>query len=83
MSDLYLREDICNALAAADEATSSTASFAAQLQLEPILLDAYMQGYREALDVVALAFGLSPSAVDGRERTVAALPVRAVEIDSE
>lgn len=66
--DIYFSDDIRNALLAADEATASMAEFAARLRLDPQLVGAYMEGYRAALDTMALAFGLLPIAVIQRQR---------------
>lgn len=58
--DIYCKEDIANALLAAEEASSATAAAMMDVISDPIKLRAYREGYRSALAVVALAFGLSP-----------------------
>jgi len=59
--DIYFSEDIRNALLAADEASSSTVR-ACALGGNPWALQFYLEGYRAALDTIALAFGIPPSA---------------------
>jgi hypothetical protein len=64
---IYFPEDIQNALAAAEEASASTA---AMITIADERLLAYRQGYRAALTTVALAFGLSPTIVASGGETV-------------
>lgn len=56
--DVYCREDIANALLAAEEASGSTAAALMDVAGDPVRLRAYREGYRAALATVALAFGL-------------------------
>jgi hypothetical protein len=56
--DIYFRDDIANALMAADEASASTAAALHNVTSDPQYLRAYRQGYRAALATVACAFGL-------------------------
>lgn len=57
--DIYFRDDIANALMAADEASASTAAALRAVTSDPQYLRAYRQGYRAALASVACAFGLN------------------------
>jgi hypothetical protein len=68
--DIFFAEDIRNALMAADEASSSTARVCAAVGGNQVTLRAYLEGYRAALTTVALAFGLSPAMIAGREETL-------------
>jgi hypothetical protein len=61
--DIWFKEDIRNALLAADEASSSTARVCAFVGGDPVTLRAYLEGYRAALTTVALAFGLPPAII--------------------
>jgi hypothetical protein len=65
--DLFFTEDIRNALLAANEASASTARVCAALGGDQVALRAYLEGYRAALTTVALAFGLSPDIIGGRD----------------
>jgi hypothetical protein len=58
--DIFCRQDIANALLAAEEASSATAAAMLDGAHDVEKLRAYRQGYRAALTAVALAFGLSP-----------------------
>lgn len=58
--DIYFKEDIRNALLAADEASTSTARACYPGPDRSVYLNAFLEGYRAALTTVALAFGLSP-----------------------
>ena len=68
--DIFFSEDVRNALVAADEASSSTARVCAAVGGDPVTLRAYLEGYRAALTTVALAFGLSPAIIAGRQETL-------------
>lgn len=70
--DIFFAEDIRNALLAANEASTATArACAAGGQVGDLpLLRAYLEGYRAALTTVALAFGLEPALIAGRENTL-------------
>ena len=73
--DIFFAEDIRNALLAADEASSSTARVCAAVGGDGRvgdlpLLRGYLEGYRAALSTVALAFGLSPTIIAGRQETL-------------
>jgi uncharacterized protein GlcG (DUF336 family) len=68
--DIFFLEDIRNALQAADEASSSTARVCAAVGGDTATLRAYLEGYRAALTTVALAFGLSPTIIAGRQETL-------------
>ena len=63
--DIFFPNDICNALVAADKASSSTARVCAAVGGDQATSRAYLEGYRAALATVALAFGLSPAIVGG------------------
>jgi hypothetical protein len=65
--DIFFIEDVRNALMAADEASSSTARACAAVSGNQVTLRAYLEGYRAALTTVALAFGLSPAIIAGRQ----------------
>jgi hypothetical protein len=65
--DIFFIEDVRNALLAADEASSSTARACAAVSGNQVTLRAYLEGYRAALTTVALAFGLSPAIIAGRQ----------------
>jgi hypothetical protein len=58
--DIYCKEDVANALLAAEEASNATAAALMDVVGDPVKLRAYREGYRAALATVALAFGLSP-----------------------
>lgn len=64
--DIYCREDIANALLAAEEASSATAAVMLDMVEDPARLRVYREGYCAALTTVALAFGLSPRDGDRR-----------------
>lgn len=64
--DIYCREDIANALLAAEEASAATAAAMIDIIGDPVKLRAYREGYRAALATVALAFGLSPRKGTGK-----------------
>jgi hypothetical protein len=64
--DIFSSEDVRNTLMAADEAISSTARVCAAVGGDQVTLRAYLEGYRAALNTVALAFGLSPDIIGGR-----------------
>lgn len=74
--DIFFADDIRNALMAADEASTSTAKVCATVggyETSPeadVVLRAYLEGYRAALTTVALAFGLSPAIIAGRQETL-------------
>lgn len=55
MVDIYLREDICNALLAAEAAARGVPGVGDEMRR------AYLAGFRAALATIALAFGLRPS----------------------
>jgi len=61
--DIFFAEDIRNALLAAHEASTATARVCAAESEDPVVLRAFLEGYRTALVTVALAFGLSPAIV--------------------
>jgi len=61
--DIWFKEDIANALIAADEAASATAAALSEVTNDPERLRTYREGYRAALTTLALAFGISPLAV--------------------
>ncbi|MFB0545298.1 MAG: hypothetical protein ACETWB_00160 [Anaerolineae bacterium] len=61
--DIWFKEDIANALIAADEASSATAAALSEVTNDPGRLRAYREGYRAALTTLALAFGISPLAL--------------------
>jgi hypothetical protein len=65
--DIFSSEDVRNTLMAADEAISSTARVCAAMGGDQVTLRAYLEGYRAALTTVALAFGLSPDIIGGRD----------------
>lgn len=78
--DIYFSEDIRNALLAANEASASTAAVIAEVGTtdlaDPIVVNmrAYREGYKAALIIIALAFGISPQALslrpfDNEDRT--------------
>ncbi len=69
-ADVWLRRDIANALTAADQAMRETMTATAAEGA------AYARGYRAALSVVALFFGIAPGQVLA-EPTRAALADRA------
>ncbi len=56
--DIWFKEDIENAVKAANEATSSTLAMFEQMTDNHELLSAYQQGYRLALVTVATTFGI-------------------------
>ena len=56
--DLWFREDIENALRAAEAASAATVAVLGKTG-NPEVVRAYRQGYRAALAVVAQAFGIS------------------------
>lgn len=56
--DIWFREDIENALLAANESCRLTAE---SVGVGDPLDRAYLKGYRAALSTIALAFGLSPA----------------------
>jgi hypothetical protein len=76
--DIWFREDIRNAILAADEASSSTARVCAAGGGDQVTLRAYLEGYRAALTTVALAFGLSPDIIAGPQRDVLEVRARTV-----
>lgn len=76
--DIYCRDDIANALLAAEQASSATAAAMVDVVGDPVKLRAYREGYRSALAVVALAFGLSPR--EGDRRSEMALTVISGEL---
>lgn len=64
--DIFFAEDVRNALAAANEASSAAAARVADLRLDADAvanLRAYRDGYKAALCTMALAFGISPQTV--------------------
>ena len=66
--EIYFREDIVNALLAANEASASTAMAAAgYIAGDPAHLQAFREGYKAALITVALAFGLKLEADTPRQ----------------
>ena len=75
--DIWFREDIYNALLAANEANAATTIIIAEVsedvRLLPLTLRVYREGYKAALSTVALAFGISPQAIlggpDGQDAT--------------
>ena len=82
--DIWFREDIYNALLAANEANAATTMVIAEVSEDlqllhdparalPLTLRVYREGYKAALSTVALAFGISPQAVlggpDGQDAT--------------
>ncbi len=79
--DIYCREDIANALLAAEEASSATAAAMIDMVGDPVKLRAYRQGYRAALAAVALAFGLSPR--DRNRKPVIAFPAAFGDLPEE
>ena len=67
---IWFAEDIRNALLAANEASGATAEvafLAKGIAGEDYFAEmrAYRKGYRAALITLALAFGVSPSVIDG------------------
>lgn len=72
--NIFFAEDIRNALLAANEAGTSTARACAAVgQVADLpLLRAYLEGYRAALVTVALAFGLDPDTIAGRQGEILA-----------
>ena len=83
--NLFFAEDIRNALLVADEASSSTARVCAAVggygrdeSPTRLYLRAYLEGYRAALTTVALAFGLSPAIITGRQGDVLKVEARTV-----
>ncbi len=60
--DIWFREDVQNALMAADEASATTAAALRAVTSDPQYLRAYRQGYRAALATIAVAFGLGHAA---------------------
>jgi hypothetical protein len=76
--DIWFREDVRNALLAADEASSSTARVCAAAGGDQVTLRAYLEGYRAALTTMALAFGLSPEIIAGHRRDVLEVQARPV-----
>ena len=57
--DIYFREDIVNAILAANEASASTAvAVAGSTAGNPTYLRAFREGYKAALITLALAFGI-------------------------
>lgn len=67
--EIFFTEDIRNALLAANEASTSTAG-ACVMGSDPVTLRAYLEGYRAALTTMALAFGLSPTIMASRRKTL-------------
>lgn len=68
--DIFFIEDIRNALLAVHEASLATARVCAAEGEDPVVLRAYLEGYRAALVTVALAFGLEPAILTGCQRDV-------------
>ncbi len=56
--DIWFKEDIENAVRAANEATSSTLAMFEHMTDNHELLSAYQQGYRLALITMATTFGI-------------------------
>ena len=57
--DIWFREDILNALKAAEQASATTAAAMENVAGDPRYLRAYREGYRAALVTVATAFGIA------------------------
>jgi len=68
--DIFFVENIRNALVAASKAGLATARVCAAEGSDPVVLHAYLEGYRAALTTVALAFGLEPSIISGQGNTL-------------
>ena len=68
--DVFFADDVRHALMAADEASTSTARVCAAVGGDQVTLRAYLEGYRTALTTVALAFGLSPDIIAGRQEAL-------------
>ena len=79
--DIHFSEDIRNALLAADEASTSTAGVCAAVGGDPVILRAYLEGYRTALVTLALAFGLSPTIITGRRLSTNSGPGATLEVE--
>jgi hypothetical protein len=86
--DIYFSEDIRNALLAANEASTQTAAQITEAEvpgeLLTVTLRAYREGYKAALAVVALAFGLSPDMISqnppgGSQKEALEMQTRMVE----
>jgi len=56
--NIWLKDDIRNAILAAEEASAATAAILEDMESDPRLLWAYRQGYKAALAVLATALGL-------------------------
>jgi hypothetical protein len=77
--DIWFKEDIANALQAAEESVAGAIAMA-----EPTAdLTAYQAGFRAALKTLAVAFGVSPSfASDADRSTRLTLQIPARQISS-
>lgn len=62
--DLWLKEDIANIILAAERASASTAFALGELAGDEEKLRAYRRGYRDALHVLALAFGIETPGIE-------------------
>ena len=63
--DIWFREDITNALKAAEQASSTTAAAIESVVSDPSYLRAYRQGYKAALITIAMSFGIAGSEAEG------------------
>ena len=61
--DVFCQDDIANVLLAAENASSSTTAALLDVAGSPARLRAFREGYRAALVVVALAFGLKDTGI--------------------
>ena len=68
--DVWFREDVLNALLAADQASAATVAAVGNDVLDPATVRAFRQGFRAALVTVALAFGIAPEVDDGPGQAV-------------
>ena len=57
--DIWLKEDIANIILAAERASASATAALGELADDAEKLQAYRQGYRDALSTLALPFGLA------------------------
>ncbi len=61
--DMWFKEDIRNVLLSLNLVSAATSRW-----VQDARLDAYRHGYEEAIAAVALAFGLPPRSVLGKDR---------------